>query len=125
MVCWVSYRNDIVYIIDTHISTDTIDTDIKYRQKTEYYNKPEILSYAKQLTGAKHTNLIASCWNWRSSPSYLKYIYLYSLGLRKHDITLLSIRVMIVYIFIVNTAAKDYCQNHNFLAFPLPTSSFF
>ena len=45
----LAYRND--YIIDTQISTDTIDTDTdtdsNYRHKTDYYNKPEILSYAK------------------------------------------------------------------------------
>ena len=29
------------------MSTDTIDTDTNYRQKTDYYNKHEILSYAK------------------------------------------------------------------------------
>ena len=38
--------------------------------------------------------LSASCWNWRGIPSSLTSKYLYSLGLRKHDITLLSIRVM-------------------------------
>ena len=36
----LAYRNDIVYIIDTQMSTDTIDTDTKYRHKTYYYNKP-------------------------------------------------------------------------------------
>ena len=41
-----AYRNDIVYIIDMLISTDTIDTDANDRHKTDYYNKPEILSYA-------------------------------------------------------------------------------
>ena len=90
----LAYRNDIVYIIDTQISTDTIDTDTNYRHKTDYYNKPEILSYAKQLTGAKQAKLSASCWNWRGIPSSLTSKDLYSLGLRKHDITLLSIRVM-------------------------------
>ena len=90
----LAYRNDIVYIIDTQISTDTIDTDTNYRHKTDYYNKPEILSYAKQLTGAKQAKLSTSCWNWRGIPSSLTSKYLYSLGLRKHDITLLSIRVM-------------------------------
>ena len=29
----LAYRNYIIYIIDTQISTDTIDTDTKYRQK--------------------------------------------------------------------------------------------
>ena len=90
----LAYRNYIVYIIDTQISTDTIDTDTNYRHKTDYYNKPEILSYAKQLTGAKQAKLSASCWNWRGIPSSLTSKDLYSLGLRKHDITLLSIHVM-------------------------------
>ena len=99
----LAYRNNIVYsidtqistdTIDTQISTDTIDTDTNYRHKTYYYNKPEILSYAKQLTGAKQAKLSASCWNWRGIPSSLTSKDLYSLGLRKHDITLLSIRVM-------------------------------
>ena len=53
----MAYRNDIVYIIDTQISTDTIDTDTNYRYKTDYYNKPEILSYAKKLTGTKQAKL--------------------------------------------------------------------
>ena len=67
----LAYRNDIVYIIDTQISTDTIDTDTNYRHKTDYYNKPEILSYsvyAKQLTVAKQVKLSAACWNWRGIP---------------------------------------------------------
>ena len=34
------YINDIVYIIDTQISNETINTDTKYRHKTDYYNKP-------------------------------------------------------------------------------------
>ena len=95
----LAYRNDIVYIIiyryryiyiyiDTQISTDTIDTDTNYRQKTV------ILSYAKQLTGAKQAKLSASCWNWRGIPYSLTSKDLYSLGLRKHDITLLRFRVM-------------------------------
>ena len=83
----LAYRNYIVYIIDTQISTDTIDTNTNYRHKTDYYNKPEILSYAKQLTGAKQAKLSASCWNWRVIPSSLTYKDLYSLGLRKHDIS--------------------------------------
>ena len=52
----LTYRNDIVYIIDTHISNDTIYTDTNYRHKTDYYNKPAILSYAKQLTGESRLN---------------------------------------------------------------------
>ena len=67
----LAYRNDIVYIIDTQISTDTIDTDTNYGNKTDYYNKPEILSYAKQLTGENQAKLSASCWNWRGIPSSL------------------------------------------------------
>ena len=90
----LAYRNYIVYIIDTQFSTDTIDTNTNYRHKTDYYNKPEILSYAKQLTGAKQAKLSAFYWNWRGIHSSLTSKDLYSLGLRKHDITLLSIRVM-------------------------------
>ena len=51
--------------------------------------------YATQLTGVNRATLSASCWNWRGIPSSLTYTELYSLGLRKHYITLLSIRVMI------------------------------
>ena len=40
----LAYRNGIVYIIDTQISIDTMDTNIKYRQKAEYFKEPEILS---------------------------------------------------------------------------------
>ena len=45
------------------MSTDTIGTDTKYRQKTDYYNKLEILSYVKHLTGAKQAKLSTSYWN--------------------------------------------------------------
>ena len=39
----LAYRNYIVYIIDTQISTDTIDTDTNYRHKTDYYNKSQLI----------------------------------------------------------------------------------
>ena len=91
---WTYWHTEMILFIDTHISTDTIYTDTNYRHKTDYYNKPEILSYAKQLTGAKKVKLSASCCNWRGIPSFLTYKDLYSLDLRKHDITLFSIRVM-------------------------------
>ena len=32
----LAYRNDIIYITDTQISTNTIDTDTNYRHKTDY-----------------------------------------------------------------------------------------
>ena len=59
-----------------------------------YYNKPEILLYTKQRTCAKHAKLSAHCWNWRCILYPITSKDLYSLGPRKHDITLLSIHVM-------------------------------
>ena len=101
------YRNYIVYIIDTQISTNTIYTDTNYRHKNDYYNKPEILSYAKQLTDAKQAKLSASCWNGHGITSSLMSKDLYLLGLRKNDITLFIIRVMTGSI----NSYRKYCCN--------------
>ena len=46
-------KNDTAYIIDTQISIDTINTDINYIKKTNYYNITDIIAYAKQLTGTE------------------------------------------------------------------------
>ena len=43
-------NSDTAYIIDTQISTDTIDIDANYIQKTSYYNTPDITDYAKRVT---------------------------------------------------------------------------
>ena len=48
------------------ISTDTIDTDTNYRHKTDYYNKPEILSYSKQFTGANRLKFLLLELAWHT-----------------------------------------------------------
>ena len=90
----IIYKNDTAYIIDTQISIDTINTDINYTKKTNYYNTTDIIAYAKQITGANRIVFSASCWNWRGIPSALTTQDLLNLGLNKRDIELLSIRVI-------------------------------
>ena len=57
----IIYKNDTAYIIDTEISIDTINTDIHYIKRTNFYNTTDIIAYTKQITGA----------NWRFIPSAL------------------------------------------------------
>ena len=80
--------------IDTQIAIDTINTDINYTKKTNYYITTDIIAYAKKITGANRTLFSASCWNWRGIHSALTTQYLLNLGLNKRDIELLSIRVI-------------------------------
>ena len=101
----ITYKNDSSYIIDIQISIDTIDTDISYIQKTNYYNKTDIIAYVKQITGAKYIFINASCRNWRGIPSALTTSDLLQLGLSKRDIELLSIRV------IAGDIYRSYCRN--------------
>ena len=57
----ITYKNDTAYIIDTHKAIDTIDTYTNYIQKTNNYNKTDIIAYVKQITGAKYILVSASC----------------------------------------------------------------
>ena len=74
------------YIIDTQISTYTTYTNNNYKQKTDYYNTPEIIIDAKQTTGCNTIIFSASCWNWRSIPSSLSVREFQTLGLTKREI---------------------------------------
>ena len=76
-------NTDTAYIIDTQISTDPIDIDANYVQKTSYYNTPDITAYAKRVTNRTKVVFSSSCWNWRSVPSTLSANDLLTIGLTK------------------------------------------
>ena len=103
----IIYKNDTAYIIDTQISIDTINTNINYTKKINYYNTTAIIAYAKQITGANRIVFSASCCNWRGIPSALTTQDLIKLGLNKRNIELLSIRVIAGGLDIY----RNYCRN--------------
>ena len=43
----IIYNNDTAYLLDTQLSIDTINTEINYIKKTNYYNTTDIIAYAK------------------------------------------------------------------------------
>ena len=71
---------DTSYIIDTQISTYT---NSNYKQKTDYYNTPDIIIYAKQATVCNIIIFSASCWNWRGISSSLSVKNFQTMGLDK------------------------------------------
>ena len=76
----IIYINNTAYIIDTQISIETINTDINYTIKTNYYNTTDIIAYDKKITGANRILFSGSCWNWCGIPSaltteYLRFVY--------------------------------------------------
>ena len=87
-------NSDTAYIIDTQISTDTIDIDANYIQKTHYYNTPDITAYSKRVTNRTKAVFSSSCWNWRGVPSTLSANDLLAIGLTKKEIEMLSIRTL-------------------------------
>ena len=87
-------NSDTAYIIDTQISTDTIDINANYIQKTSYYNTPDITDYAKRVTNRTKVVFSSSCWNWRGVPSTLSANDLLAIGLTKKEIEMLSIRTL-------------------------------
>ena len=91
-------NSDSAYIIDTQISTDTIDIDANYTQKTSYYNTPDISAYAKCVTNRTKIVFISSCRNWRGVSSTLSVNDFLTIGLTKKEIEILRIDSIIIFI---------------------------
>ena len=53
--------SDTAYIIDTQISTDTIDSNNNYKQKNDYCNTPYIIIYSKLASVIAYTYLNTLC----------------------------------------------------------------
>ena len=85
---------DTTYIIDTHVSTDTIDIGANYIQKTSYYNTPDITNYAKRVTNRTKVVFSSSYWNRRGVLSTLSANDLLAIGLTKKEIEMLRIRTL-------------------------------
>ena len=76
-------NSDTANIIDTQISTDTIDIDANYIHKTSYYKTPDITAYAKRVTNRTKVVFSSSCWKLRFVPSTLSANDLLAIGLTK------------------------------------------
>ena len=73
----IIYLYNTAYLIDTQISIETINTDINYTIKTNYYNTTDIIAYDKKITGANRTLFSESCWNSFCSHYRISKIFLH------------------------------------------------
>ena len=87
-------NSETAYIIGIQISTETIDIDANYIQKTSYYNTPDLTDYAKHVTNWTKIVFSSLFWNWQGVRSILSANDLLAIGLTKKEIEMMSIRTL-------------------------------
>ena len=102
----ICYNNEVAFVVDISIVSDSVDPDTVHRQKVAKYGVPELLSKVRAATGLDIVIPSALILNWRgaispASASSLKDV------IRKADQTILSCRTLQYGVYIWDTWHKS------------------